>query len=258
MAIHPSAVVDPSVHVPDSCTIGPFCLVGPGVELGEHCELVSHVSLSGPTKLGDHNRIFPFASVGMGPQDLSYKGEPTRLEIGSHNEIREYVTIHRGTVKGGALTKIGSHCLFMAYAHIAHDCFIGDHVIMANAATLAGHVTVEDWAVVGALSPVHQFVTIGKHSYIGGGTTITQNVMPFSKTCAVRDVHSYGPNSIGLERRGFSKERIRQIHKAFRILLAAKLNTSQALERIEREVEPTEDVTMLLEFIRKSERGVVK
>jgi UDP-N-acetylglucosamine acyltransferase len=258
MAIHPSAVVDPSAHIPDSCTIGPFCVVGPGVELGEHCELISHVSLSGPTKLGDRNRIFPFASVGMGPQDLSYKGEPTRLEIGSHNEIREYVTIHRGTVKGGALTKIGSHCLVMAYAHIAHDCIIGDHVIMANAATLAGHVTVEDWAVVGALCPVHQFVTIGKHSYIGGGTTITQDVLPFSKTCAVRDVHAYGSNSIGLERRGFSKDRIRQIHKAFRILLAAKLNTSQALERIEREVEPTEDVTMLVEFIRKSERGVVK
>ncbi len=258
MAIHPSAVVAAGVRVPESCTIGPFCLVGEGVEMGEHCELVSHVVLGGPAKLGSHNRIHPFAVVGVGPQDLSYTGEPTRLEIGDHNEIREYVTIHRGTVKGGGLTAIGSHCLLMAYAHIAHDCVIGDHVIMANAATLAGHVTVEEWAVVGALCPVHQFVRVGAHSYIGGGTTITQDVMPFAKTSAVRDVHAYGANSVGLERRGFSKERVRAIKNAFRVLLAAKLNTTQALERIEREVEQTEDVRMLVEFIRSSERGILK
>ncbi len=258
MAIHPSAVVAAGIRVPESCTIGPFCLVGEGVEMGEHCELVSHVVLGGPAKLGSHNRIHPFAVVGVGPQDLSYTGEPTRLEIGDHNEIREYVTIHRGTVKGGGLTAIGSHCLLMAYAHIAHDCVIGDHVIMANAATLAGHVTVEEWAVVGALCPVHQFVRVGAHSYIGGGTTITQDVMPFAKTSAVRDVHAYGANSVGLERRGFSKERVRAIRNAFRVLLAAKLNTTQALERIEREVEQTEDVRMLVEFIRSSERGILK
>lgn len=258
MAIHPSAVVDAGSRIPESCTIGPFCLVGADVEMGEHCELLSHVVLTGPTRMGSNNRIHSFAVVGMGPQDLSYKGEPTRLEIGDHNEIREYVTIHRGTVKGGALTTIGSNCLIMAYAHIAHDCHIGDHVIMANAATLAGHVTVEDWAVVGALCPVHQFVTVGTHSYVGGGTTVTQNVMPFSKTCAVRDVHAYGANSVGLERRGFSKDRVKQIQRAFRLLLAAKLNTSQALERIESEGELTEDVKMLVEFIRKSERGVLK
>ncbi|PSH04291.1 MAG: acyl-[acyl-carrier-protein]--UDP-N-acetylglucosamine O-acyltransferase [Acidobacteria bacterium] len=258
MPVHPSAVVDPSVRIPESCTIGPFCFVGAGVEMGEHCELVSHVVLTGPTKMGSHNRIQPFAAVGMGPQDLSFKNEPTRLEMGDHNEIREYVTIHRGTVKGGGLTKIGSNCLLMAYAHIAHDCFIGDHVIMANAATLAGHVYVEDWAVVGALCPVHQYVTVGTHSYVGGGTTITQDVMPFSKTCAVRDVHAYGANSIGLERRGFSKERVRAIQRAFRTLLAAKLNTTQALERIESAGAMTEDVKLLVEFIRKSERGVLK
>ena len=258
MAIHPSAVVDAGARIPESCTIGPFCLVGADVEMGEHCELMSHVVLHGPTKMGSHNRIFPFAVVGMGPQDLTFKGDPTRLEIGDHNEIREYVTIHRGTIKGGGLTTIGSNCLLMAYAHIAHDCHIGNNVIMANAATLAGHVNVEEWAVVGALSPIHQFVTIGAHSYIGGGTTITQNVMPFSKTCAVRDVHAYGANSIGLERRGFSKERVRTIQRAFRILLAAKLNTTQALERIESEGGLTDDVKMLVEFIRKSERGVLK
>ena len=258
MAIHPSAVVDAGVRVPESCTIGPFCMVGPDVEMGEGCELMSHVVLTGPTRLGKHNRIYPFAVVGMRPQDLTYKGEPTRLEIGDHNEIREYVTIHRGTVKGGGLTKIGSNCLIMAYAHIAHDCFLGDHVIMPNAATLAGHVTVGDWAQLAALAPIHQFVRVGAHAYIGGGTVITQDVMPFSKTSAVRDVHAYGANSIGLERRGFSKERVRAIQRAFRILLAAKLNTTQALERIELEVEQTEDVKQLVEFIRTSERGVVK
>jgi UDP-N-acetylglucosamine acyltransferase len=258
MAIHPSAVVDPGARIPESCTIGPFCVVGADVEMGEHCELISHVSLTGPTRMGSHNQIFPFAVVGMGPQDLSFNNDPTRLEIGDYNQIREYVTIHRGTVKGGGLTKIGSHCLIMAYAHIAHDCFLGDHVIMPNAATLAGHVTLEDWAQVGALAPIHQFVRIGAHAYVGGGTTITQDVMPFSKTSATRDVHAYGANSVGLERRGFSKERIRAIQRAFRVLLAAKLNTTQALERIEREVEQTEDVKQLVEFIRASERGVLK
>lgn len=258
MNIHPSAVVDPGAKIPASCRIGPFCYVGPDVEMGENCELISHIVLHGPTKLGSHNRIFPFASVGMGPQDLSFKNDPTRLEIGDHNEIREYVTIHRGTVKGGGLTRVGSHALIMAYVHIAHDCYIGDNVIMANAATLAGHVTVEDWAVVGALCPVHQFVRVGAHAYIGGGTTITQDVLPFSKTSAARDVHAYGANSIGLSRRGFSPERLKKIQHAFRILLASKLNTSQAVARLRSEGELGQDVEMLVRFIETSERGVLK
>src|SRR6185369_16682815 len=258
MSIHPTAVVDPGAKIPSSCAIGPYCIVGPNVELGENCELVSHVVLEGPTRLGNNNKIFPFSAVGIGPQDLSYRDEPTRLEIGDRNMIREYVTIHRGTVKGGQLTKIGSDCLIMAYAHVAHDCFIADHVIMANAATLAGHVTVEEWAVVGALCPVHQFVRVGAHSYIGGGTTITQDVLPFSKTSAVREVHAYGANAVGLERRGFSKERVRAIQLAFRTLIASKLNTTQAIERIRSKGEVTEDVEMLLKFIESSERGILK
>ena len=169
----------------------------------------------------------------MAPQDITYAGEPTRLEIGDHNEIREFVTINRGTVKGGGLTRVGSHMLVMAYTHVAHDCDIGDHVILANAATLGGHITVGEWAVVGALCPVHHFVRIGAHSFIGGGTTITRDVLPFSKTAAARDTHAYGINAVGLERRGFSKERIRKIHHAYKLLLASKLNTSQALERHE-------------------------
>lgn len=258
MKIHPSAVVDPGAKIPESCTIGPFCYVGAEVELGEQCELISHVVLQGPTRIGARNRIFPFASIGMGPQDLSYKGEPTRLEMGDDNHVREFVTIHRGTVKGGGVTSIGSHTLIMAYAHIAHDCHIGDWVIMANAATLAGHVTVEDYAVVGALCPVHQFVRIGKYAYIGGGTTITQDVLPFSKTSAARDVHAYGANSVGLQRRGFSPERVRKIQRAFRMLLASRLNTSQAIERLRSDGDLGENVEVLIQFITESERGVLK
>jgi UDP-N-acetylglucosamine acyltransferase len=256
--IHPTAVIDPGATVHSSCRIGPYCVVGADVELGENCELLSHVVLGGPMRLGSNNRVFPFASLGAGPQDLTFRGEPTRVEIGDHNEIREYVTIHRGTVKGGGLTRIGSHCLIMAYSHIAHDCMIGDHVIMANAATLAGHVMIGDWAVLGALCPVHQFVRIGMHSYVGGGSTINKDVLPFSKTVAARDAKAYGLNAIGLERRGFSRERIRQIHHAYKVLLASKLNTSQALERLKSETGLGEDVEMLIRFIESSERGVIK
>ena len=214
--------------------------------------------IEGPTKIGADNGIFPFASIGMAPQDLTYAGEPTRLEIGDHNEIREFVTINRGTIKGGGITRVGSHTLVMAYTHVAHDCQIGDHVILANAATLGGHITVEDWAMVGALCPVHQFVRIGTHSYIGGGTTITRDVLPFSKTAAARDTHAYGMNTVGLERRGFSKERIGKIHHAYKVLLASKLNTSQALEKLKSEPDRGEDVDMLIRFIEASERGVIK
>ncbi len=255
---HPTAIIDPSAKVPSSCKIGPYCVIGADVELGESCDLIAHVVLQGPTKLGSHNKIYPFAAIGIGPQDLSYKGEPTRLEIGDHNQIREYVTIHRGTVKGGALTTVGSHCLIMAYAHVAHDCHIGDHVILANGATLGGHVTVEEYASISALCPIHQFVTIGKYSYVGGGTTITQDVLPFSKTSAAREVHAYGVNSVGLQRKGFSPERIRKIQHFFKVLLASKLNTSQALEKIRSEGDLGEDVAMLVDFVARSERGVLK
>jgi UDP-N-acetylglucosamine acyltransferase len=257
MAIHPTAIVDPSARVPASCSVGPYCTVGANVELGEDCELISHAVVLGPTKIGSNNRIFPFAGLGTEPQDISYRGEPTRLEVGDNNVIREYVTINRGTTKGGGITRIGSHILIMAYTHVGHDCQIGDHAMLVNAATLAGHVTVEEWAVVGALCPVHQFVRIGAHSYIGGGTTITQDVLPFSMTSAARDVHAYGLNKVGLQRRGFSEERIKKLHRAYRYLLAAKMNTSQALEKLKSE-DASEDVKYLIEFIEKSERGILK
>lgn len=256
--VHPTAIVDPGAKVHSSCKIGPYCVIGPDVELGARCELLSHVAISGPTTIGQDNHFFPFCSIGMAPQDLTYAGEPTRLEIGDHNEIREFVTISRGTVKGGAVTRVGSHILIMAYTHIAHDCEIGDHVILANAATLGGHVKVEEWAQVGALCPVHHFVRIGAHSFIGGGTTITRDVLPFSKTSASRDVQAYGLNAIGLERRGFTQERIRKIHHAYKVLLASKLNTSQALEKLKAESDRGEDVELLIKFIEESERGVIK
>ena len=258
MTVHPTAILDPAAKIHPSCKIGPYCTVGPDAELGEDCELISHVAISGPSKIGARNRFFPFSSIGLAPQDLSYCGEPTRLEIGDHNCVREFVTINRGTAKGGGLTRIGNQTLIMAYAHVAHDCVIGDHVILANAATLGGHVTVEEWAVVGALCPVHQYVRIGAHSYIGGGTTITRDVLPFSKTAAARDTHAYGLNAIGLERRGFSKERIRKIHHAYKVLLASKLNTTQALEKLKSEQDRGDDVEMLIRFIEASERGVIK
>jgi len=258
MIVHPTAIVDPRAQVHPSCQIGPYCVIGPEVELGEQCQLASHVALEGPTKIGAHNRFSPYCSIGLAPQDLTYAGEPTRLEIGEHNQIREFVTINRGTMKGGGITRVGSHDLIMAYSHVAHDCKIGDHVILANAATLGGHVIVEDWATVGALCPVHHFVRIGAYSFIGGGTTITRDVLPFSKTSAARDTHAYGLNAVGLERRGFSQERIRKLHHAYKVLLASKLNTSQALEKLKSEPDRGEDVNMLIRFIEASERGVIK
>ena len=258
MSIHPTAIIDPGAIIHSGCEIGPYCTVGANVELGEGCELVSHVVIEGPTKIGADNAFFPFCSVGMAPQDLTYSGEPTRLEIGDHNKIREFVTINRGTVKGGGLTRVGSHVLVMAYAHIAHDCQVGNHVILANAATLGGHVIVEDWAQVGALCPVHHFVRIGTHAFVGGGTTITQDVLPFSKTSAERNTHAFGMNSVGLERRGFSKERLARIHHAYKVLLASKLNTTQALEKLKAEGDLGEDVALLIRFIESSERGVIK
>jgi UDP-N-acetylglucosamine acyltransferase len=258
MSIHPTAIVDPSAQIPASCEIGPYCIIGPGVELGDRCKLHAHVVLGGPSKFGSDNQIFPFAVIGGEPQDVTYKGEPTRLEVGDRNIIREYVTITRGTLKGGGTTRVGSDTLIMAYTHIGHDSVIGDHVMLINGATLAGHVIVEEWAVVGALCPVHQFVRIGAHSYVGGGTTITQDVLPYSMTSAERDTHAFMLNKVGLQRRGFSAERIKKLHHAFKVLLASKLNTSQALEKLRAESGLGGDVESLVRFIESSQRGVIK
>ena len=256
MNIHPSAVVAPGAVVPDSCIVGPFSTIGPDVVLGEDCRLISHVVLDGNTRIGARNVFHPFCAVGVSPQDLKYGGEPTETEVGDENTIREYVTISRGTVKGGGMTRVGSNNLLMAAVHIGHDSLVGNHCILANSATLAGHVTIEDYATVGAFSPVHQYCTVGKYAFIGGGTIVTQDVLPYSLTSARRENKAFGINKIGLTRKGFSAERLQTLQKAFRLLLAAKMNTSQALEKI-RALEG-EDAALLAEFIERSHRGVIK
>lgn len=258
MSIHPTAIVAPGAQIPSSCSVGPYSTIGPNVVLGEDCELVSHVILDGHLNTGTRNRFFPFASVGVAPQDLKYKGEPTGATLGNDNTIRECVTISRGTAGGGGTTRVGSGCLIMAYAHIGHDSVIGDGCILANSATLAGHVIVEDYATVGALNQVHQFCRIGKYAYTGGGTTVVQDVLPYSLTSAKRETHAYGLNKVGLERRGFDPDRLRAIQRAYRLLLASRMNTSQAIAKIKEEGIATEDVAYLLRFIESSERGAHK
>ena len=258
--IHPTAIVALGAVIPASSTIGPFCTIGPNVVLGERCELISHVVLDGHTRLGDDNKVFSFACLGIAPQDLKYAGEPTKVTIGNNNSIREYVTISRGTVGGGGETTVGDGCLIMAYTHIGHDSHIGHGCILANSATLAGHVTVEDFAVVGALCPVHQFCRIGKYAYIGGGTTITQDVLPYSLTSIERNNHAYGLNKVGLERRGFTPQQLRELRHAYRTLTGSKRNTSQALEAIRATLveQPSEHVAYLADFITNSHRGIIK
>jgi len=256
MSVHPSAVIAEGAVVPASCEVGPFCTIGPNVVLGEDCKLISHVVLDGHTRIGARNVFHPFCSIGIAPQDLKYGGEPTRLEIGDGNTIRENVTISRGTVGGGGVTRLGSNCLLMAGAHIGHDGQVGSHCIMANCATLAGHVVIEDYATVGAFCPVHQHCIVGKYAFIGGGTIVTQDVLPFSLTSSKRENNAFGINKIGLARRGFSPERLKILQRAFRFLVASKLNTTQALEKI-KELEG-EDAALLAAFIEHSERGVIK
>lgn len=256
MSIHPSAVIAEGAVIPASCTVGPFCTVGPEVVLGAGCNLISHVVLDGRTRIGARNTFYPFGAIGVAPQDLKYKGEPTETEIGDDNTIRESVTISRGTTKGGGITRIGSGNLLMAYVHIGHDSQVGSHCILANCATLAGHVTIEDYASVGAFCPVHQFCTVGQYSFIGGGTIVTQDVLPYSLTSARRENKAFGMNKVGLTRRGFTPERLQKLQKAFRYLLAAKMNTSQALEKIKDL--GGEDAAVLASFIEKSQRGVIK
>ena len=261
MSIHPRAVIAPGAVVPESCTVGPFCTISSDVTLGEECHLVSHVVLDGRTRIGARNTIYPFASVGISPQDLKYHGEPTETEIGDDNTIRESVTISRGTTKGGGITRVGSGCLIMAYVHIGHDSQVGSHCILANAATLAGHVIIEDYATVGAFSPVHQFCTVGRHAYIGGGTIVTQDVLPYSLTSARRENKAFGINKVGLSRRGFSPERLAVLQKAYRLLLAAKLNTTDAITKIRAldiPADAKEDIANLVDFIERSQRGVIK
>jgi UDP-N-acetylglucosamine acyltransferase len=258
MAIHPTALVDPSARISETADIGPYSIVGAEVEIGARTRLMAHVYLEGPTWIGEDNIFFPYSTIGVASQDLKYKGERAETRIGSRNRIREFVTIHRGTEGGGGLTSIGDDNLVMAYAHVAHDARIGNHTILANGATIGGHVTVGDWVVVAALSGIHQFCRVGRHAMIGGGSVVTQDVLPFSMTVGERPIHVFGANKTGLERRGFSSAAIESLQKTFRLLTRAGLNTTQAVERIRAEIPSCPEVDEVLAFIQASERGVIK
>ena len=255
--IHPSAVVSTTARLGHDCHIGPYSIVGDEVELGEGVRLESHCVIDGRTTIGEGTQIFPFVSIGLESQDLKYKGEPSQTRVGKRNRIREFVTIHRGTAGGGMLTQTGDDCLFMAQAHIAHDCIIGNGVIMANGATLAGHVAIDDLANIGAYSGVHQFCRIGREAYVGGYSVVVKDALPYALSVG-NHARCYGLNKVGLKRRGYSQQDIDTLHHAFHLLLSAKLNTSQALERIREEIQGSPQVEELVRFIKASERGVIK
>ncbi|WP_135077960.1 acyl-ACP--UDP-N-acetylglucosamine O-acyltransferase [Terasakiella sp. SH-1] len=254
--IHPSAVVDPKAQLADNVKVGPFCMVGPDVVLDENVELLSHVVVEGRTTIGKNNKIFPFASVGHCPQDLKYNGEPSRLEIGDNNVIREHVTINPGTEGGGMLTKVGSNCLIMVGAHVGHDCQVGDHVILVNNATLAGHVIIEDWAIIGGLSAVHQFCRVGRHAMIGGMSGIENDVIPYGSVTGNR-ARLAGLNIVGLKRRNFDREVIHSMRTAYRLLFAQEGTMAERVEDVSGMFKDVEPVMEIVNFIRQdSSRGV--
>ena len=255
--IHPSAIVSPQARVGKGCFIGPYVTIGDQVKLGDGVRIDSHCVIEGRTQVGDETHIYPFVSIGLPPQDLKFSGEETETQIGRRNRIREFVTIHRGTKGGGGLTKTGDDCFLMAQAHIAHDCLIGKDVIMANAATLAGHVIVEDGANIGAYSGVHQFCRVGREAYVGGYSVVVKDALPFALTVG-NHAKCYGLNKVGVRRRGYSRETINALHHAFHLLLSAKLNTSQAIDQIRKDIKDIPEVAELITFIETSKRGVVK
>ena len=254
--IHPTAVVDPNAKIGENVKIGPYSVIGPEVTIGNGTTIESHVVIEGETIIGENNYIFSFASIGKDPQDLKFGGEKTRVVIGNNNKIREFVTIHRGTTDKYE-TRVGNDCLIMAYVHIAHDCIIGDHCVLANAATFAGHVEVEDWAVVGGLTAIHQFTRVGSHAMIGGCSAVTQDVVPYmlSEGNKARAVYI---NIVGLQRRGFSEEQIKTLREVYKIIFKKKLKLEEALHILENDYKDNEDVVKLVEFIRKSKRGIAR
>jgi len=257
--IDPRAVVSPSAKLGKDVRIGPYAIVGDEVELGDGCVLDAHAVVKGPSTFGRKNHFYSFSIVGGDPQDLTYSGQLVRLEAGEENEFREFCAVHRGTIKGGGVTRIGNHNLVMAYVHIGHDCAIGDGVVLVNGAQLAGHIIVEDYATISSFCLLHQFARIGRHSYVGAGTVVTQDVLPFSKVVSGRDVRCFGVNKLSLERHGVSPERIKLIEQAYRLLLRSKLNTSQAVEKMRGTLSDSEDVQKLIQFIESvADRGLTK
>jgi UDP-N-acetylglucosamine acyltransferase len=258
-AVHPTAIVSPRAEIGQGVTIGAYTVVGDDVRVGDGTIVASHVAIEGPTTIGEGNHIYPFVSIGQPPQDLKYNGERTELVIGARNQIREFVTLHRGTPGGGGITRVGDGNLLMAQTHIAHDCIVGNNCILANAATLAGHVTVEDGATVGAYSGIHQFCRVGREAFIGGYSVVVKDALPFARTVG-NHAKCYGENAIGLRRRGYDDAGVRRLHRAFRLLLSAGLNTTQAIASIREDEALSGDanVEYLLTFIESSERGVTK
>ena len=253
-AIHPTAIVSPEAELGDGVAVGPYAIVGAGVSIGAGTSVGAHATIEGPTVLGRENRVFPHAVLGFDPQDLKYHGERTWLKIGDHNVFREFSTVHRGTVTGRGETLIGDRNYFMAYSHVAHDCRIGDSAVFANSASLAGHVDVGDHVVLGAFVGAHQFTRIGQYAFTGAYAQVRQDVLPYCKTDGI-EAKTYGINRIGLQRLGFSDERLKALERAYRLLVKSKLNTTQALERIEAELSGHEDVASLVAFIKESKRG---
>jgi UDP-N-acetylglucosamine acyltransferase len=258
MPVDPTAIVSPTAHIADNVYIGPYSIVGTEVEIGAGTRLMAHVYMEGPLRIGEDNVFFPYSTIGVVSQDLKYRGERAETRIGNRNRIREFVTIHRGTEGGGLITSIGDDNLLMAYVHVAHDAHVGNHTVLANAVTLGGHVTVGDWAIIGASTGVHQFCRVGRHAIIGGYSVVTQDVLPFSNTVSERATKVFGANRTGLERRGFERATIEKLQTALRLLTRAGLNTSQATERIRAEIAGCPEVDELLAFIGESKRGVVK
>ncbi len=255
--IDPLAIVHPGAEIGEGTTVGPYATIGANVRIGRNCRIAASSVIDGWTELGDETQVFPFASIGLMPQDLKYRGEPTQLRVGKRNVFREFVTIHRGTKMGGGLTSIGDRNLFMAYAHVAHDCRIGNDTIFGNAATLGGHVWVENFATISAFSGVHQFCRVGEHAFIGGYSVVTKDALPYAKTVGNR-ARIYGLNNIGLLRRGFSEDTVSKLKRAYRYLLVSRLNTSRALREIEQDDSlACPEVAYLTEFIRDSKRGVI-
>jgi len=254
--LHPTAVVHPGAQLEAGVYVGPYCQVGEKVVLGRNTKLESNVFVTGWTSIGPDCHFSPFSVIGSEPQDVSYGGQETRLQIGARNVFREFVTVHRGTPKGGGLTEIGEGNYFMAYSHVAHDCRVGNETVLINGATLGGHVTVGDYVMISAVSAAHQFCRIGRYAFIGGYSVVTQDVVPFSKMVGSRPLRLMGLNIVGLRRRGFSQERIQDLKHMFRLLFYSDLNTSQALERIEAEIAAGQDREELLSFVRSSKRGI--
>jgi UDP-N-acetylglucosamine acyltransferase len=256
--VDPSATVHPAARIGTGTTIGPHAIIGPDVRVGRNCTIGASAVIDGRTEIGDETQIFPMASIGLAPQDLKYRGEPTALRIGRRNVFREFVTINRGTAGGGGETTIGDNNLFMAYVHVAHDCHVGSNTIFGPHATLGGHVNVEDFANVSAGSAVHQFCRVGRYGFIGGYSVVTKDALPFGRTIGSRPARIFGVNTIGLSRRGFTPDTIAQLRHAYRYLLQSKLNTTRALAQIEQDASlSTPEVRYLVDFIRSSQRGVI-